>query len=527
MTGNLAAEHVTLTGGSAGGGYGGAIFVLGTLALDRSTVRANSAPAGGGLYLAGPTTIRNSTLDANSAPDGAAVLSASSDPVAIIATTVSASKRSAAVHDVSGTVTLTAALLAANAAGDCATAVGDGSYNVAAGASCHFTAATSQNSAPALTANLATLRDRGGKVFTRGLLPASPAVDRIPLGATDSDGVALCGSGATDARDVVRPQGPKCAAGSFEPLALTTLQVVNNESFDAYPARQPHDVTAVAAGPAGFPAPTGTATLVDPFHAGVTYRSGAVNAPLALRLGAGFFDVSATYAGDANYRSSGVRGGPVHLMPYGSISVPCDVGTLANAAFATYALASAVTDDGQQHNDIVRLAAGCTYDLGDIRLRFGAVELDGNGATIYKSSLSALAEPVILGSPFAPVRNASIYDVVFAELPGVDALEGRVRSGRQVGQRTDPPNGVRGLGRRRLAPGDERTARGGGRHRQHLRRQCAGRRGGRHARAVRRQHLRGERRFLRRGHPTSRSRSPCWPTPAAGPGSRMVGATSC
>ena len=406
VTGSLAADHLTLTGGSAGAGHGGAVLVLGTLDLDHSTVRANSARAGGGLYLSGRTTVRNSTLDGNSAPDGAAVLSAAGDPVAIVATTVSASKASAAVHDVAGTLTLTADLLAANSAGDCATAVGDGGYNVAAGETCAFTAPASQNSAPALTADLAPLRNRGGKVFTRGLLPGSPAVDRIPAGVTDIDGVALCGPSSTDARDVVRNQAPACAAGAFEPMTVPSFQVVNAEPFDAYPSRQPHDVTVSAQSSAGFPTPTGAAHLLEVFSDSLL-PGGDVNEPITVRLATGRHSLVATYDGDANYRPvtnpSSQRW--LILVPYGTITVPCDVHALQSAGLDTTALAGATTDDGLRHNDTVKLASGCSYTLGSFdAVSFAAADVVGNGATIDSSQASA----VTLG---ASGLRASISDV--------------------------------------------------------------------------------------------------------------------
>jgi hypothetical protein len=46
----------------------------------------------------------------------------------------------------------------------------------------------------------------------------SPAVNKVPVGATSSDGtLALCPlSGTTDQRGIARPQGSACEIGSVE-----------------------------------------------------------------------------------------------------------------------------------------------------------------------------------------------------------------------------------------------------------------------------------------------------------------------
>ena len=107
---------------------------------------------------------------------------------------------------------------------------------------------------------LGPLADNGGSTWTHALLPASPAIGRIPFGVNG------CGTTVTtDQRGVTRPQGPACDVGSYElmvnqPPAITSA---NSATF-VVGAAGTFTVTAT-----GFPTPT--ITLSDTLPGGVTF----------------------------------------------------------------------------------------------------------------------------------------------------------------------------------------------------------------------------------------------------------------
>jgi hypothetical protein len=106
-------SELTMTGGSAGGGDGGAIVSAGTnLTIEDSTISNSSAADGGGLALSGPTTITDSTVSGNhaTAGDGGGIQFVGSYPLVIQGSTLSANTATSEgaglyVKDASATIT--------------------------------------------------------------------------------------------------------------------------------------------------------------------------------------------------------------------------------------------------------------------------------------------------------------------------------------------------------------------------------------------------------------------------------------
>jgi hypothetical protein len=206
---NRTSATLTLTDSTVSGNreasvYGAGILNAGTALIMRSTIANNKSgnAGGGGIGNGGTLTVVESTISGN----------------------VSDEVGGGIVND--GSVTLTATVLAGNTdvlgeeANDCG-GVGytSNGYNLF-GTPCGTTQSTDLVGTfeQPLDPLLKALGSYGGPTQTMVPRPASPAVNKIPIGATSSDGtMALCpSSGTTDQRGIARPQAGACDIGSVE-----------------------------------------------------------------------------------------------------------------------------------------------------------------------------------------------------------------------------------------------------------------------------------------------------------------------
>src|SRR5262249_21728446 len=151
---------------------GGGIYNYagGNLALPNSTLSANSASlGGGGICNVGTVTVAFSTISGNStdSSDGGGGIAAGGGPCFAGAAT--------------GVTTLAGTILANSSGGNCVGDVPtDGGYNISSDASCGFAGTSLLSTDPML----GSLDDNGGRTQTMALLAGSPAVNRIPVGAS-------------------------------------------------------------------------------------------------------------------------------------------------------------------------------------------------------------------------------------------------------------------------------------------------------------------------------------------------------
>jgi hypothetical protein len=234
-----------------GEGYQGAIVNRGTATIEETTISSNdgvgilnftssaeltlmastvdnngSAPYPGGIWNTGKATIIRSTIANNLSSNSSAGGIGNSGSLAVLESTISGNRADEAGGGIEnlGSATLTASIVAGNTAGDdstpdCNGTSASGGYNLF-GTPCADTlpsdlVGTLQEP---LDPVLTLLSAHGGPTQTMLPNPASPAINKIPIGATSSDGsLALCPtSGTTDQRGVPRPQGGACDIGSVE-----------------------------------------------------------------------------------------------------------------------------------------------------------------------------------------------------------------------------------------------------------------------------------------------------------------------
>jgi hypothetical protein len=222
--------------------------VSGTRPRDRE-----DAVFGGGIlvFRTSTATITRSTLDDNT---GQGVLVEAGATATVTASTITGTASSAtdefpsaavAVEDggeVAGSLTLTATIVADNAAPNCVGSVTDGGYNLSDTTSCGFSATGSLSEADAA---LGALADNGGPTMTRLPAKASAAIDRIP------SGTAGCSDGDTDQRGESALQGSACDIGAVE-VAQPPL-VVTPSSLPHGTVGQQYSATLHAAGGLGAP----------------------------------------------------------------------------------------------------------------------------------------------------------------------------------------------------------------------------------------------------------------------------------
>jgi hypothetical protein len=217
--------------------FGGGIGNFGTLTLTKSTVSGNSATIGfgGGIVNVGTLIVTNSTISGNSAVAlyGGGIMNLGT--LAVTNSTVSGNSTHAHGGGIGNFGALTAKnTLVANSVsgGNCYNDSNLGTFtsqgnNLSDDASClgFFTSIGDMNSTAAgLDPN--GLKDNGGPTQTIALLPASAAVDAIPVIPTNyctlTDGTTPV---ATDQRGVARPGGSACDIGAFELVQTITVTI--------------------------------------------------------------------------------------------------------------------------------------------------------------------------------------------------------------------------------------------------------------------------------------------------------------
>lgn len=203
------------------GANGGAIFnnVGSTLELDATTLSANLAEGGdgGGLYAGGTVEAINCTISGNDAGDfgGGVFVAGNADAAIRFSTLAFNGNGNLDLHpDSASSVSIAGSVLAYASVGpnclDGAGAIDDQGHNVADDGSC-----LNHPSSVVADPLLDTLGNYGGSTPVHALLPASPAIDLVPC---DPD------NGDEDQRGVPRPQGTACDSGSYE-LVETEITV--------------------------------------------------------------------------------------------------------------------------------------------------------------------------------------------------------------------------------------------------------------------------------------------------------------
>jgi hypothetical protein len=210
QTGEASIERSTIHGNSAESA-GGIYTRFGTLEVDQSTISANrAADAGGGIYAElGNVAIIRSTLSGNEAQQGGAIHLYFTRIVYIGYNTISENRagEGGGLFANIAMYQLSYNILSQNTGGTCG---GDasgivGGHNLVEDDSC--TGIKGIHGDPLL----GPLADNGGPTQTHALLPGSPALDAIPVGAdgcNDAD--------RSDQRGVTRPQGAGCDIGAYE-----------------------------------------------------------------------------------------------------------------------------------------------------------------------------------------------------------------------------------------------------------------------------------------------------------------------
>ncbi len=207
-------------------GSGGGINNTGTAWLSRLELNGNSAPTyGGGLYNVGTATLVNTTFYSNTTGSaGGAILSdfaTTKIAFATISHNTAPGSNGGGLYAYGGGLIIKNSILSANSGGNCSGYMPSGGYNVEDANTCSF-AQTGDiaNTNPLL----GPIRmNPPGRNQTMALLPGSPAINRVPIGAcTDFNSVAV----ATDQRGVPRPSGSACDSGAYELLYSVNLPLI-------------------------------------------------------------------------------------------------------------------------------------------------------------------------------------------------------------------------------------------------------------------------------------------------------------
>jgi hypothetical protein len=253
-------DNRVTAGGSPGLAAGGGIYTVGgsinASTIARNAVQGSTAALGGGIEmgssfsapLVGPLTITNSTVSNN-------VAEASSG-----ATFGGGITTSTRVHVIYTTIADNAARTGANVSADLTNPFRSGEVDATAsviaspqsgGANCFFPKGASILAyswvtdgscagAPGPTTvvngadpELGALAENGGPTSTMLPAPSSPLLDRIPLDACASGGVAEMTS---DQRGIARPQGAACDIGAVEVSAGTPVALPTPLPVAALPA---------------------------------------------------------------------------------------------------------------------------------------------------------------------------------------------------------------------------------------------------------------------------------------------------
>jgi hypothetical protein len=211
-TGALTFQNVTVTGGTATGGFGfgGAIAAVGAVTVTNSTFTTNTAGGGGAIFGSGAVTVAYSTLTGNVAPTGSAV-------------------------DASITLFGSVFVKPAGTGSLCSGTATSSGYNFAneTANSCALTA-TGDSSLDANNPLLGGLAANGGPTQTQLPQTGSPLIDAIPTAACQT--APLATGITTDQRGLPRPDAasPNCDIGAVEvqlPALAPTAPLVVTPRF--------------------------------------------------------------------------------------------------------------------------------------------------------------------------------------------------------------------------------------------------------------------------------------------------------
>ncbi len=208
---SLSLRRVVVAGNVASGA-GGGLFngATGRLAVDASTVAANSAAEGGGLRNSGSATMTNATISGNRA--GARGGGADNDGSLRLVQCTIAANSAAMGGGVAGPgrLAMVNTLLAGNSGGNCflAAAIESEGGNLDSGSTCGLVGGADMED---VDPRLGPLADNGGQTPTHALSPGSPAMDH---GLTLPDIV-------TDQRGAPRPTRQGYDIGAYEAPELS------------------------------------------------------------------------------------------------------------------------------------------------------------------------------------------------------------------------------------------------------------------------------------------------------------------
>lgn len=203
-----------VTSGSPLSPQGGGIFIInfGSATIDNSTLADNHAAYGGGIAEAGASAmdISNSTVYRNSGLPEQGCCSSFGGGMDLQDVSPNVQNSIFAANTPTN-VNVSGFGLGVNSLG----------YNIEDKNDAFFDATDLRGTDPLL---FPTLADNGGPTPTHALLPASPAINRIPVGTNG------CAAGLEDQRGTDRPQGSGCDVGAFEFIPLS-LAGTNVDSF--------------------------------------------------------------------------------------------------------------------------------------------------------------------------------------------------------------------------------------------------------------------------------------------------------
>ena len=221
----------------------------GTMTVTGSTFSGNTSQFGGGIVNDNILTIINSTFFRNGSQGGGGGVQNFGGTLTVINSTFSENLSDGGGGGISGQgvgMTLRNTIIAdsLSPSGNCSIEGGtiDGGYNIDSGETCHFS--TMNNSLPNTPPMLDPmgLKNNGGPTPSIGLLPGSPAINRIPTAnCTDARGNLL----ATDQTGFLRPAPPNgnCDIGAFEAGAAPPASLNSFGSFERMPSTTTSDTS--------------------------------------------------------------------------------------------------------------------------------------------------------------------------------------------------------------------------------------------------------------------------------------------
>ncbi len=209
-SGYLSITTSTISGNHTPGGYGGGGIsnVFSSVAIDRSSLYANSAPYGGALAdgFGATTTITNSTLSGNASSGVGGGIGHGDGALTVTNSTFSgntATTFGAAIYKSGGTAVFGHNIIANSlASGNCDGAVASSGFNISSDSTCTLAAIADRINTPVPLGPLAL---NGGTTHSHALPDGSIAADSGGFGCPP-----------TDQRGIARPQGARCDIGAYE-----------------------------------------------------------------------------------------------------------------------------------------------------------------------------------------------------------------------------------------------------------------------------------------------------------------------